>query len=93
VAVGLYGTHVVVGHGVRGGWDRFGLKRTITRSSGNVLYELDGRPALQIYKDYLGDRARQLPGSGLALPIAVRDPASDTQVCGRSSRSTRPPVR
>jgi hypothetical protein len=80
VAVGLYGLHVVIGHGVRGGWDRFGLKRTITRSSGNVLYELDGRPALQVYKDYLGDRARQLPASGLALPIAVRDPASDAQV-------------
>jgi len=80
VAVGLYGAHVAVGHGVRGGWDRFGLKRTITRSTGNVLYELDGRPALDIYQEYLGDRARQLPGSGLSLPLAVRDPVSDLQV-------------
>lgn len=79
-AVGFYGNHVVVGHGARGGWDRFGMKRTITRSEGNVLFELDGRPALQIYKEYLGERASQLPGSGLSLPLAVRDPVTDVQL-------------
>ncbi|HEY4175811.1 MAG TPA: FIST N-terminal domain-containing protein [Kofleriaceae bacterium] len=79
-AVGFYGNHVVLGHGARGGWDRFGLKRTITKSDGNVLFELDGRPALQIYKEYLGERAAQLPASGLSLPLAVRDPVTDHQI-------------
>jgi len=79
-AVGFYGNHVQLGHGVRGGWDRFGLKRTITRSHGNVLHELDGRPALQIYKEYLGERASQLPAAGLSLPLAVRDPQTEAQV-------------
>ncbi len=78
-AIGFYGSHVVLGHGARGGWDRFGLKRTITRSEGNVLYELDNRPALQIYKEYLGERAAQLPASGLSLPLAVRDPVTEHQ--------------
>lgn len=78
-AVGFYGNHVVIGHGARGGWDRFGVKRTITRSVGNVLYELDGRPALQIYKEYLGDRA-VLPSAGLSLPLAIREPSLETPV-------------
>ncbi|MDP1153786.1 FIST C-terminal domain-containing protein, partial [Klebsiella pneumoniae] len=42
-----------------------------TRSSHNVLYELDGEPALDIYKRYLGDHARELPGSGLLFPFAM----------------------
>ncbi len=79
-AVGLYGAHVVVGYGSRGGWDRFGMKRTVTKATGNVLYELDGRPALHIYKEYLGDRATQLPAAGLSLPLAVRDPVTDAQL-------------
>lgn len=78
-AVGFYGNHVVIGYGARSGWDRFGVKRTITRSTGNVLYELDGRPALQIYKEYLGERA-VLPAAGLSLPLAVREPAVDAPV-------------
>ena len=44
----------------------------MTRSVGNVLYELDGRPALQLYKDYLGARAAELPASALLFPLAIR---------------------
>lgn len=72
VAVGLYGDALNVGHGSRGGWDRFGPERTITRSEGNVLYELDGRPALELYKEYLGDRADGLPATGLLFPLSLR---------------------
>jgi hypothetical protein len=72
VAVGLYGDNVRIGHGSKGGWDIFGLERVVTRSEGNVLYELDGRPALQLYKEYLGDRAVGLPATGLLFPLALR---------------------
>lgn len=75
VAVGLYGDHLEVRHGSKGGWDRFGPERTVTRSEGNVLFELDGRPALDLYKQYLGDQAAQLPSSGLRFPLALLDPA------------------
>lgn len=71
-AVGLYGPHIDVGHGSRGGWDIFGPQRRITRSEGNVLYELDGRPALELYKHYLGDRATGLPATALLFPLALR---------------------
>lgn len=72
VALGLYGDRVAVTHGSKGGWDIFGPERRITRSEGNVLYELDGKPALRLYKDYLGDRATGLPATALLFPLAIR---------------------
>lgn len=71
-AVGLYGTRLKVGYGSLGGWDSFGPERQITRSAGNVLYELDGQSALALYKRYLGDHAAGLPASGLLFPLSLR---------------------
>lgn len=70
--VGFYGDYIDVRCGSQGGWDRFGIERTITRSAGSVLYELDGKPALRLYKDYLGPRAEQLPASALLFPLEMR---------------------
>ncbi|STX39790.1 FIST signal transduction protein [Legionella feeleii] len=75
-AVGLYGDQIHVGHGSRGGWDIFGPERMITRSKGNILYELDNQPALKFYKTYLGDRASELPAAGLLYPLAIRNPSN-----------------
>ena len=72
-AVGLYGKRLTVGHGSKGGWDTFGPERRVTRSKGNILYELDGKPALTLYKEYLGDRAKDLPASGLLFPLMIRE--------------------
>lgn len=72
VAVGFYGDRLRVGHGSLGGWDPFGPDRLITRAVGNVLFELDGQPALTLYKRYLGDHAAGLPASGLLFPLALR---------------------
>lgn len=72
VALGLYGKKLKVGYGSLGGWDAFGPQRIITRSKGNVLYELDGQPALALYKKYLGEHAAGLPATGLLFPLAVR---------------------
>lgn len=71
-AVGFYGRGLRVGYASLGGWDPFGPERLITRSSGNVLYELDGRSALELYKTYLGPHARELPASGLLFPLSLR---------------------
>lgn len=75
-AVGLYGEHVRVTHGCDGGWSDFGPERRITRSEGNVLYELDGQPALDLYKTYLGERAAGLPGTALLFPLAIKRPGA-----------------
>lgn len=77
VAVGVYGDRVRIGHASKGGWDTFGPERVVTRSAGNVLYELDGRPALALYKEYLGERAAALPGSALLFPLALRPSMDD----------------
>jgi hypothetical protein len=75
--IGLYGDRLRVGHGSRGGWDMFGPDRAVTRSEGNVLYILDDKPALQLYKDYLGERAAGLPATGLLFPLAIRPTMQD----------------
>jgi len=72
VAIGFYGPRLEVGYGSLGGWDPFGPERRVTRSEGNVLYELDGEPALDLYKRYLGPHAAELPGSALLFPLAIR---------------------
>jgi len=70
--LGLYGKRLKVGYGSMGGWDPFGPERLITRSEGNVLHELDGKSALELYKKYLGNHARGLPASGLRFPLSIR---------------------
>ncbi len=82
-AVGLYGD-VRVGHGSVGGWDIFGPVRTVTSSTDNVLYELDGRPALELYKDYLGVRAVELPGSALLFPLAIQNDSRSEEATVRT---------
>ena len=72
VAIGFYSRHLRVGWGAVGGWHPFGPDRLVTRAAGNVLYALDDRPALDLYKQYLGPHAKALPGSGLLFPLAIR---------------------
>lgn len=78
-AIGFYGDRLRITHGSRGGWDNFGPERRVTRSTGNILYELDGRPALALYKEYLGERASGLPATGLLFPLSIRQDAADAR--------------
>lgn len=71
VAIGFCGDGLRFGHGSFGGWEPFGPARKVTRCDGNVLYELDGEPALGIYQRYLGESAKDLPASGLLFPFAM----------------------
>ncbi len=83
VCIGFYGSHIKIGYGSLGGWDSFGVSRLITKSKGNILYELDGEPALALYKEYLGDLAKDLPASGLLFPLNLNiktDTGVETEV-------------
>ena len=71
VAVGLYGSQLLLNNSSFGGWEPFGPERKVTRCEDNVLYELDNERALDIYKRYLGDYAKDLPGSGLLFPFEM----------------------
>jgi hypothetical protein len=80
VAIGWYGARLQIGCGSRGGWEPFGPERLVTRSSGTVLYELDGEPALDLYQRYLGEHAAGLPASGLSFPLAIRGDSGEPVV-------------
>jgi len=77
--IGLYGDRLKVGYGSLGGWDSFGPERRITKSNANILYELDGKSALELYKNYLGEHASELPASALLFPLAIRASGSKKQ--------------
>jgi len=79
-AIGFYGSSLKVGCGSLGGWDPFGPERLITRSTGNILYEFDGRSALELYKKYLDEHARGLPATGLLFPLSIRTKESENAV-------------
>ena len=80
-AVGFYSNQrLKIGYGSLGGWDPFGPDRLITRSEGNVLFEMDGKSALELYKTYLGEHAKGLPATGLLFPLSLRMPGSETGV-------------
>tara|TARA_Y100001956_G_scaffold3197_1_gene3160 strand:- start:5065 stop:6192 length:1128 start_codon:yes stop_codon:yes gene_type:complete len=79
-AIGLYGDSLEVSYGSRGGWCSFGIERKVTRSEGNVLFELDDQNALEVYHSYLGDLTEELPSSGLRFPLEISDPDKDTKL-------------
>ena len=79
-AIGFYGDRLRVGYGSLGGWDPFGPDRLVTRAEGNVLYELDGRSALELYKTYLGSHTANLPASGLLFPLSLRGQDGEQRV-------------
>lgn len=72
VAIGFYGDRLLVSHGSLGGWEMFGPDRRVTRAACNVVYELDGQPALALYKRYLGSFAAELPASALLFPLCLQ---------------------
>lgn len=80
VAVGFYGNSLKVGYGSNGGWSSFGPDRVITKSNQNVLYELDGKSALALYKEYLGNFAKKLPASALYFPLNLSLPTGESLV-------------
>jgi len=79
-AVGLYGDSLKVGYGSAGGWEVFGPERRVTKSEGGVLYELDDKSALELYKTYLGEHVDQLPGSALLFPLMITREGSERGV-------------
>ncbi|MDD5053287.1 MAG: FIST N-terminal domain-containing protein [Sulfuricurvum sp.] len=77
-AIGIYGETLRARSGCSAGWEEFGAERRITHAEGNVLYSIDDRPALELYKSYLGEFAADLPGSGLRFPMSVRNNPDST---------------
>jgi len=77
VAIGFYGDSLHIGIGCKAGWEEFGAKRVVTKAIGNVVYEIDNKPALELYKMYLGEYIKDLPASGLLFPLSVKTSKND----------------
>ncbi len=71
VCIGFYSERLQICHGSQGGWDAFGPLKVVTKSRRNVVYEIDGENALELYKKYLGHRASELPGAALLFPLCL----------------------
>lgn len=80
VLCGFYGDDITITHGTMGGWDAFGPERIVTKSKDNVLWTLDDKPALELYKKYLGEYANELPSSALRFPLLIKKPNEDVSV-------------
>lgn len=80
VAIGFYGENLELSHASYGGWESFGLERTVTRSHHNILYEIDHKNALDLYKKYLGKYAEELPGSALLFPLSLKSDNTSSPV-------------
>jgi len=80
LAIGFYGKQLQVGYGSMGGWESFGVDREVTKSTNNILYELDGKPALELYKKYLGSHAADLPASALLFPLKLTFKDTETSL-------------
>jgi hypothetical protein len=72
VAIGFYGQQIRIGHGTMGGWDVFGPEREITEAKYNVVYKIGNKSALELYKEYLGKYASELPGAALLFPLSLK---------------------
>ena len=72
MGIGFSG-EVKVGTGVQSGWSPIGIARKVTRSRKHILYELDGQPALEVYKRFFGKHAENLPLVGIEYPLGLLD--------------------
>jgi hypothetical protein len=73
IAIGFYGDEFKMIMQSKSGVESFGIERKITKSDKNVLYEIDGQPALDIYEDFLGVKSNELPASGLNFPVEISE--------------------
>lgn len=71
VAIGFYGDTFEVSSSIECGWQPFGAERIVTKSKGNILYELDKKPALDLYEKYLGDKSSEMPTAAMYYPIGI----------------------
>jgi len=67
VPILLFSGPLVCSAGVASGWKPLGETAKITRAEGNVVYEIDGEPAIAFYRHYFGPNVRPTADSPLAV--------------------------
>ncbi len=75
VPILLLGGNLLFSHGVSSGWSPLGKRSVVTKVEKNVIYEIDGKPALDFYHYYFETFA-----ADLAYPLAIFPPGEETFV-------------
>ncbi|MEH2058821.1 MAG: FIST N-terminal domain-containing protein [Nostoc sp.] len=73
VPILLFSGRILFSHAVASGWHPIGQTSKITKVDQNIVYEIDGKPALDFYHHYLGS----LPPS-MEYPLAVFEQNRDS---------------
>ena len=79
-AIGFYGDDIEISYSSTGGWEETNTRYRVTKSENNILYKINNKPALKVYKEYLGEKASQLPGVGLKHPFNMKIEGFDEPV-------------
>jgi hypothetical protein len=70
---GAVDVEIAVSHGC----DAIGLERTITRAQGRVVEEIDGRPAWEVFREYLDGQPETLRGADDVSQLAIAERPAD----------------
>ena len=89
IAALVFNEEKIVMHGMAlSGWKAIGVSKTITKSTGNLLYEIDGKPALEVYLKFLGedfdstdDRIKFFDSVGLHYPLQIERTGHEPMMC------------
>lgn len=72
----LLGGKLVFGLGTQHGWLPIGKPHRVTKSSGNIVNEIDSLPAIKLYEDYIGKNTAQLKEElrriSIFYPLGIR---------------------
>ena len=70
------------------GWKPMGITRTVTKSEGNLIYTIDGQPALEIYLRLLGkekssadDQSSFFDSIGVHYPFQIERDGREPKMC------------
>src|SRR3989338_2932894 len=90
IGLGITG-NFKIGIGVKHGWIPVGVPQKVTRSSGAVLHELNGQPAIKIYEDYFGEKEAATLKTETLAKLAITYPLG-MQVAGSDELLIRDPI-
>jgi hypothetical protein len=59
---------------VPNGWQSVGIAKTITRAEANIVYTIDDRPAVEVYRKYMEIDENNLQVPGIQYPLRIERP-------------------
>jgi len=91
VGLMIFGTSFNTFTGVGSAWKSIGNRFKCTKAEGAVVHSFDNKPALDVYKTFLGEeRSKKLPAIGLEYPFGMIDERA--KVAGKEYFQIRCPL-